>query len=213
MPIPPGPETRATEVRPASASCQRFRSQRISRSRPAISGEPPSSWRGSSRGGGRASRAGSCREDRLLELAQLGAGLDPELVGERPVRGAIALHRFGLSAGAVEGEHALGVEALVGGVLSDQPVEAADRLSVSSRRELGVDRELDRAQVKLLEPADLGAGERLLGDVRERGAAPQLERSRWPRRRRFPARPRAARARRKRSKRAASTASCGSLSS
>ena len=77
------------------------------------------------------------------------------------MRGAVALHRFGLSAGAVQGEHALGVEALVGGVLPDQRLEAADRLGVSPRRELGVDRELDRAQVKLLEPPDLGARERL----------------------------------------------------
>ena len=42
--------------------------------------------------------------------------------------------------------------------------------------ELGVDRELDRPQVKLLEAADLWGGERLGGDVGERGAAPQLER-------------------------------------
>ena len=167
----------ATEVRPASASCQRFRSQRSSRSRPAISGEPPSSWRGSSRGGGPASRAGSCRRIASWSSRSSGPGSTPSSLGERPVRGAVALHRFGLAPGAVEGEHALGVEALVGGVLCDQRLEAADRIVVASRRELGVDRELDRAQVKLLEPADLGAGERLLGDVRERGAAPQLERA------------------------------------
>ena len=99
-----------------------------------------------------------------------------------------------------------------GGVLGDQRLEAADHLGVASRRELGVDRELDRAQVKLLEPPDLGARERLPGDVGERRAAPELERalaapsaipcsaSRAPRSTR-------------RSKRAASTASSGSWSS
>ena len=42
--------------------------------------------------------------------------------------------------------------------------------------ELGVDRQLDRPQVKLLEPADLGRREWLRGDVGERGSAPELER-------------------------------------
>ena len=75
--------------------------------------------------------------------------------------GAVALHRLGLAPGAVKREHALGVEALVGGMLRDQRLQPADRVVVASRRELGVDRELERAQVKLLEAADLGARERL----------------------------------------------------
>ena len=52
-------------------------------------------------------------EDGLLELAQLGAGLDPDLPGQRPMRVAICLDRLGLPSGAVEGEHALRMEALV----------------------------------------------------------------------------------------------------
>ena len=116
-------------------------------------------------------------EDLLLEAAQLGPGLDPDLLAQGAVGGAVALHGLGLAPGAVQREHALGVEALVGGVLRDQRLEPADRLVVASRRELGVDRELERAQVKLLEAADLRSRERLRGDVGERGAAPQLERA------------------------------------
>ncbi len=100
-------------------------------------------------------------EDLLLEAAQLGPGLDPDLSGQGAVGGAVGLDGLGLAPGAVKREHALGVKALVGAVLSDQRLEPTDRVVVASRRELGVDRELERAQVKLLEAADLGARERL----------------------------------------------------
>jgi hypothetical protein len=73
---------------------------------------------------------------------------------------------------AVVGEHALGVEALVQRMLGEQRLEGADHLALSPRRELGVDRELQRAQVKLLEAADLGSREGLPGDVGERGSLP-----------------------------------------
>ncbi len=47
---------------------------------------------------------------------------------------------------------------------------------MASGGELGVDPELERAQIKLLEPADLGSSKRLGGDVGERGPLPELER-------------------------------------
>jgi hypothetical protein len=74
------------------------------------------------------------------------------------------------------GQHPLGLEALVQRVLGDQGLEAAEYLGVASRRELGVDLELDGTQVKHLEAADLGAGEGLFGNVGQRGSAPQRER-------------------------------------
>jgi len=48
---------------------------------------------------------------------------------------------------------------------------------VAAGGELGLDRELDGTQVKLLQPPDLGRGERLLGDIGERRAAPELQRA------------------------------------
>ena len=73
--------------------------------------------------------------------------------------GAVALHGLGLAPGAVKRQHALGVEALVERMLCEQRLETADHVVVHSRGELGVDPQLDRAQVKLLQPADLGSGE------------------------------------------------------
>jgi len=48
------------------------------------------------------------------------------------------------------------VEALVERMLCEQRLETADQVVVSSRGELGFDPQLDRAQVKLLQPAALG---------------------------------------------------------
>ena len=62
------------------------------------------------------------------------------------------------------------------GCSRDQPVELADHLGVATRLEVGVDRELGRAQPQLLQPADLGGRERLVGEVREWFAPPQRQR-------------------------------------
>ncbi len=78
--------------------------------------------------------------------------------------------------GPVEGEHSLGVKALVERMLGDQCLEPAGHLVVAPGGELGVDRELERAHMKLLEAPDLGRRERLGGDVGEWCTAPELER-------------------------------------
>jgi hypothetical protein len=116
-------------------------------------------------------------EDLLLEVAQLGPGLDPDLVGQRPVGLAVGIHGLGPASGAVQGEHPLGVKALVERMLGKQRLEVADHLALAAGGEFGVDRQLERAQVKLLEPADLRSGKRLGGDVGERRPAPELERA------------------------------------
>ena len=115
-------------------------------------------------------------EDLLLQETQLGPGLDPDLLGERPVGLAVSLQGLGLSPGAIEGEHALGVKALAQGLLRDQRLESGEHLVVAPGGELGVDRELECPQMKLFEAADLGGGKGLGGDIGERGAAPELER-------------------------------------
>ena len=51
-------------------------------------------------------------EDRLLELPQPVAGLDPELVDERAAGFLVTLQRLRLATGAVEREHELATEPL-----------------------------------------------------------------------------------------------------
>jgi hypothetical protein len=84
-------------------------------------------------------------EDGVLELAQLGAGPDSDLLDQRSAGRADRLRGLGLTSGPEEGEHALGVEALVQGVLGDKRLEAPDHLAVASHRERRIDRELGRA--------------------------------------------------------------------
>ena len=115
-------------------------------------------------------------EDLLLESAQLGPGLDPDLLDQRLARLAVGIEGLGLAPGAIEGEHALGVKALAQWLLGDQSLEPNDRILMAPGRQLGVDRQFERPHVELLEATDLRAGERLGGDVGERGAAPELER-------------------------------------
>ena len=115
-------------------------------------------------------------EDLLLQALELGARLDPDLLDQGLARLAVGIERLRLAPVAIEGEHALRVQALSQRLLGDQRLEPGDRLGVAPGGEIGVDRQLERPQVKLLEAADLGAREGLGGDVGERGAAPQLER-------------------------------------
>jgi hypothetical protein len=61
-------------------------------------------------------------------------------------------------------------------VLRDQALELADELAPVPEGELGIDPLLDRSQTQLLEPRDLALGERLVGEIGERGAAPERQR-------------------------------------
>ena len=88
----------------------------------------------------------------------------------------VRLQRLGLTPRSVEREHQLAPQALPQRVLRDQRLELADELSAAAELEVGVDPLLERLQAQLLEPADLGLGERLEGEVGERWAAPQRER-------------------------------------
>ena len=111
-----------------------------------------------------------------MQPAQLGAGLDADLLHERRPRLPIRLQRLGLPPGAVEREHPLAVQAFTQRVLADQPVELAGQLGVAPGRQVGVDRHVGGAQPQILEAPDLGCGERLVGQVRQRLAPPQRQR-------------------------------------
>jgi hypothetical protein len=60
-------------------------------------------------------------------------------------------------------------------MLDHEPGELAEDLVVAPGREIGVDRALDRPEPQLVQPPDLRRRERLVGDVDERGPAPESE--------------------------------------
>jgi hypothetical protein len=133
--------------------------------------------RGRRRGVGRgpAVELGILAQDGLLELAQLAAGLDAELVDERPARVLICGERVGLASGPVEREHELAAQAFAQRVLDDERLELAHHVA-AAQLQIGLDPIRERFQAQLVQASDLCLGERREGEVGQRGAAPQRER-------------------------------------
>ena len=121
-------------------------------------------------------------EDALLEVTELTARLDPELLHERAASVGVGVERLRLPSRPVERQHQLRAKALPQRVPLDQLLELADHGAVLTGRERVVDGELARPQPELLEAADLGSGERLVREVVERRAPPQLRAPRAPHR-------------------------------
>ncbi len=128
-------------------------------------------------GGERAARqALVLAEDRLLQLPQLGAGLQAELVEERLARGAVRLQRVRLAPRAVEREHQQSAEPFPERVLDDQRLELTEHLVVAAEPELGLDPVLGRREPQLVEPRDLALDERVVAEIRERLPTPERQR-------------------------------------
>ena len=115
-------------------------------------------------------------QDRLVEAAQLRAGLDADRVHKLVARPAVGAERVGLAAAAVEGEHAQAVEVLAQRLVREQRLDLGDRLGVPPGREILLEGLLDRGEAQFLQAADLEVRERLGGDIVERRSAPQRER-------------------------------------
>ena len=111
-----------------------------------------------------------------MQPAQLRSRLDPDLLDQRRAGLAIGLEGLRLPTRSVEREHPLGMQVLTQRIRGDERVELADHLGVPPGREVGVDRGLRRPQPQLLEAADLGGGERLVGDVLQRVTVPERQR-------------------------------------
>src|SRR5204862_3898838 len=94
---------------------------------------------------------GILAEDPLLEVAQLLAWLDPQLVDEGAAGGLVPLERFGLPAGAVERDEQLPDHPLARGVVAAERLEFSHELGVTARDEVGVDPILERREADVLE--------------------------------------------------------------
>ncbi len=139
----------------------------------------PAGWgarRGTRRRSGFELQPGILLEDRLLELAQLTAGLDPELLDKGGARLGVRVECLGLTAGAIQRQHELGPGTLAQRLLPHQGAQATDELLVLAELDTRRDPFLERCQPELLEPAYLCLAERLIGQVRQRRPAPVRER-------------------------------------
>ena len=85
---------------------------------------------------------GVLAQDGLVQLAQVAARLDAELLDEPAPGRLVDIQRVGLAATAVEGEHELAAQALLQRVLGREGFQLADQLGVLAEREIGLDRAL-----------------------------------------------------------------------
>ncbi len=121
-------------------------------------------------------RAGRLRGSvykRQLQLAQLPAGQDAQLLREGVAQPAVALQRAGLPPAAVEGEDQLALQPLVQRVLQREPFQLGQDVGVLAQLQPRVHQQVGAAQEEgaealggLVEPGDAG-------DAAERFAAPQ----------------------------------------
>jgi hypothetical protein len=81
-----------------------------------------------------------------------------------------------LAVAAVEGQHQLRPQTLVVRVLADQRLQLPHHLGMGAERQLRLDQRLQRGDPQVLEPGDLPLREGLVGELRQRRAAPQRQR-------------------------------------
>ena len=115
-------------------------------------------------------------QDPPLQRPELLPRLHPRLLDDRETHPLVGGKRVHPPIRAVQREHLQPAQPLVRRVLPHQPVELADRLPMQPQLELRLEPRLQRVDTLLLEVSDHILGEAPVGEIRQRRAAPQLER-------------------------------------
>ena len=133
-----------------------------------------------SRGGGRCRRGRHARpvqrrrlvQDRLLQGAQLGTGLDAQLLAQVPAHLLVGPEGFGLAAGAVQRGHPQGPQPLPQRRRRAPLLELGQQGTVVTEVQLGVEALFDDHPPQLVEPGGLATEERLGGQLAQAVAPP-----------------------------------------
>ncbi len=167
----PPPESRAASAPISAASAAATTSAAASSARRAPF-PPPLSGRCSLRG--RSERL-VLVQDLPLELAYGRSRLDAEPLVETAPESAVALEGLCLPPRPVQGHHQLTTQPLAKRMLLHERFQLRDHASVLAPLQLRLDARLERGEAKLLEARDLVLSERLVGELGERRATPELE--------------------------------------
>lgn len=116
---------------------------------------------------------GVVRENPFLQRAELGSGLDPDLLHQRRTCPAIGLERLRLATTTVERKHQLTVQVLSKRLLLHRRLELGHHVRVPAQRQLRLHLRLEGRPAPFLKPRDLGLRERLVAQVGERRTAPE----------------------------------------
>ena len=114
-------------------------------------------------------------EDPSLQVLGRRREAQAQLVPEHRAEVGAPAQRLGLSAGAVEGQHQLPPELLAERMGGDERFELGDHPGVLAAVHPGVDEVLGHRQPQFLQAQRLAAHARELGELAERGAAPEAE--------------------------------------
>ena len=165
LPTPPGPVSVSRRTSPA-------RSSSAIRAQVVLAAERRRRRAGERRGAAR----DLVGEDRLLELAQLRAGREAELLVQAGAQVAVGRERVRLAAEPVERAHLLTAQALAQRMLGDQRLQLGGEQRVLAALEVGLDALLERQHAQLFQPPHLRLREGLVAELAQRRAAPQRER-------------------------------------
>ena len=124
--------------------------------------------------GRRPTKARGLLQQLALEGAQVGAGLDAELVDQKPPHPAVRRECVGLPAPAIQSRHQRGPQPLAERVTGHQHLELADELAAGAEVDPSGHDVLEQPQPDLLEPGPMGR--RPVAVVEENLAAEEPER-------------------------------------
>ena len=111
-----------------------------------------------------------------MKLAQFGAWVDTQLLGDGVPGAPIDLERLGVPSRAVQGSHHQQPQALPQRMVRQQPADLGDGLGVTAAGKLRRDPELGGIEAELGQPFGLRLDQRRRRDVSQRAAVPEHER-------------------------------------
>ena len=128
---------------------------------------------GHGKGSGRGVEAGIVIEDRRLQISELAAGIDAELVEQGAARLLDGAQCVRLPARAVEGERELGAEGFPQGIEPDELGQLARERAVAAECEIGRDAVFDGSDALFLESSGQPGCKLPVGELDQRGPAPE----------------------------------------
>ena len=115
-------------------------------------------------------------EDGPFQLLEVPTRLDPELIDEHAPGVAIGLQCLRLTPRSVQREHVRPPQPLAIRMLGDQAFQLTGERDVMTQFQVGCDAVLERRRVQVVQGADLGLRELLVGQIGERRPTPQRQR-------------------------------------
>lgn len=120
-------------------------------------------------------------QDRLLELLELLAGLETELLVEECSGAPIGGERIGLPLCSVEGEHQVMPQPFAVRVLAEEAFELIDQAAILAEAEIRLDPIFDRGHAKVLQALRLRPQRAIVAVASKRIASPELKGATQPR--------------------------------